>query len=296
MARPNITFVVPTHNRCVHVLKTLSLLRASVGRLPHEILVIDNAGTDGTAQAVAERFPQVRLIELGTCHDAAARNLAVSAAQADYVFMLDDATWCDKGTPEVALRMMAEKPRLAAAICDVRPLGEPRRDEPHAPAGVFAGSGVLLRRQAIIEVGGYPLDACDFAEQYDLCARLWLGGWQVQRFEAMLAWREQEASRPDANAVLKILTANSLRFWSRYAPRGQCQAMIDETIEGFRRVAEEQSAQAGFQEGLVLGLDAVRQNRTRRQPLTEEQLTSLFGPNHSLLHLPQVPAGVPTAA
>lgn len=296
MARPNITFVLPTHNRCAHALKTLSLLRASVGRLPHEILVIDSACTDGTARAVEERFPEVRLIELSTHHDAMARNLAVAAAQADYVFMLDDATWCDKGTPEFALRMLSEQPRLAAAVCRVRVLGEPRRREPRAPAGVFAGSGVVLRRQAIMEVGGYPIEASDFAEQYDLCARLWQGGWRVERFESMLAWREQDTERPDANAVLKSLTANALRFWARFAPDSQCQAMLDETIEGYRRVAEKESAMAGFEEGMALGLEAARQNQARRRPLSEEQLASLFGPGHKPLQLPQASTGVPTAA
>jgi GT2 family glycosyltransferase len=296
MVGPRVTFVIPTHNQCAQVLKTLSLLRATVGRLAHEILVIDNGCTDNTVQAVADRFPQVRFIELTDPCDAAARNLGLCAAQANFVFMLDDATWCDKDATENGLQMMAEQPRLAAAECRIRPLGGLLRSAPRGPAGVFAGSGVLLRRQAILEVGGYPIDASDLAEQYDLCARLWQADWQVRRFESMPAWREPRTSPPDANLVLRVLTANSLRFWSKYAPEDQQQAILEETIEGFRCVAEKASALAGFEEGLVLGLAAARHNRAHRHPLTPQQMNSLFGPDQSPLQLPLVPAGVPTAA
>lgn len=290
MSRPKITFVMPAHNHGARVLKTLSLLWASLGRLAHEVIVVDNDSTDDMARLVAQRFPRTRVIELSTDHDGAARNVALAAAEADFVFMLDDGLWPDKGTTEFALRMMAERPRLAAATCNVRRLGEALRPEPNKPAGVFASSGVVLRRQAIIEVGGYPIDSADSGEQYDLCARLWQAGWQVQRFEPMVAWREPDIDKCDANAILKTVTASSLRFWSRYAPESQYQSLLDETIEGCRQLAQKESAMAGYQEGLALGLDAAQGNRSRRKPLTEEQLNSLLGSNQPQPCLQQTPA------
>jgi GT2 family glycosyltransferase len=296
MTRPQITFVVPTRNRSGQLLETLSRLRPSAGRLSHEIIVVDRAGSDGTAEAVAKRFPHVRLIELSADHEAAARNLGLSAAAADYVFMLDDGTWPQEGTAEFALRMMAQQPQLAAAVCRLRRPGESSRHEANGPAGLFAASGVVLRRRAVIEVGGYPIDASGFAEQYDLCARLWQAGWQVRHFEPMLAWRMPDVDGRDADTVLRILTATALRFWSRYAPQNHCRAMLDATIEQYRRVAEDASAVAGYREGLAVGLAAARRNRTRRRPLTDEQLAELFGPAGPPARRHEVPAGVPTAA
>ncbi len=296
MIEPKITFVIPTHNHGGRLLKTLSLLEANLGRFSHEIIVVDNAGRDAITQATAPEFPQVRVIELSTDQEAAARNLGLSAARAEFVFMLDAGTWCQKGTAEFALQVMAEQPRLGAAVCSVRRVGEPSRPEAKVPPGVFAGAGVMLRRQAVIEVGGYPIDSCGFAEQYDLCARLWQAGWQVRRFEPMLAWREPEVDGRDPNSILRTLTANSLRFWSRYAPQGHYRAILDETIEQYRRVAASASATVGYREGLAIGLDAARRNRARRRPLTDEQLAGLFGPSGPPVRRQEVPAGVPTAA
>jgi GT2 family glycosyltransferase len=267
MSNPKITFAITTHNRCARTLQTLSLLRASAGRLPHEILVVDRGSSDGTAEAVAQRFPQVRLIELDTNHEAAARNLAVSAAGCEFVFLLDDATWPDKGTAELALRMMADQPRLAAASCRVRVMGE-LRPEADGPAGVIADSAVVLRRQAILEVGGWPIDYEDCMAGYDLSARLWQADWQVQRFEEMAAWREA-AGAARADAPRKPLAASEARFWARYAPQGW-----------YERLAGQSAARC----------------EVRRRPLSEEQLASLMGTEASLVRMPKVLAGVQTAA
>jgi len=210
--------------------------------------------------------------------------------------MLDAGTWPHKGTTEFALRAMSQHPKLAAAACSVRRVGEPWGRQANSPPGVFAGAGVVLRRRAVIEVGGYPMDSCGFAGEYDLCARLWRSGWEVRHFEPMLAWREPETRGRDTNAILRTLIASRLRFWSRYAPQSHYRMILDETIEQYRRVATSVSATAGYQEGLAIGLDAVRRNRTRRRPLTDDQLAGLFGSSGPPIRPQEASAGVPTAA
>ena len=55
MAAPALSVVVPAYNEAAGIAATLQSLHATVGRLglDHEILVIDNASTDGTADLVA---------------------------------------------------------------------------------------------------------------------------------------------------------------------------------------------------------------------------------------------------
>lgn len=262
-----ITFAITTHNQRARTLKMLSLLRASAGRLPHETIVVDKGSTDGTAEVVARRFPQVRLIELDTNCEAAARNLAISAASCEAVFLLDDATWPDKGAAELALRMMAERPRLAALNCRVQVMGE-LHPEASGPAGVITEGAVVLRRQAVLEAGGWPIDYEDGMAAYDLSARLWQAGWQVQRCDGMAVWREADAAA-NAGAYRKPLPASEARFWSRYAPQRWYERLVGEP--------------AG-------------RCQVRRRPLSEEQLANLLGVEAPLVRMPQTPAGVQTAA
>jgi len=146
-------------------------------------------------------------------------------------------------------------------------------------AGGVQGAGVVLRRQAVIEVGGYPIDSSSFAEEYDLCARLWQGGWQVRHFEPMLAWREPETDGRDANAILRTLTANSLRFL--VAVRPQSHYRVDSRRDD-RGVPSRGSKRVGYRPATGRGWRSAwtpPAEPRRRRPLTDEQLAELFGPS-----------------
>ena len=71
MSDPPVAVVMITHNRRAEVLRSLGHLT----RLPERprVLVVDNGSTDGTAAAVAERFPQVEVLPAGGNLGAAAR-------------------------------------------------------------------------------------------------------------------------------------------------------------------------------------------------------------------------------
>jgi rhamnopyranosyl-N-acetylglucosaminyl-diphospho-decaprenol beta-1,3/1,4-galactofuranosyltransferase len=90
-----VTAVIVTHNRCELLLESL----ASVGRqtrLPDSVLVVDNASTDGTAEAVRAQFPFVQLVSLPRNTGGAggfAYGLALAlAGKADLAWLMDDDT------------------------------------------------------------------------------------------------------------------------------------------------------------------------------------------------------------
>ncbi len=60
---PTVIAVVVTYNRKELLVRCLAAL-ANQSRPPDRILVVDNAGTDGSADAVRREFPQVELLEL----------------------------------------------------------------------------------------------------------------------------------------------------------------------------------------------------------------------------------------
>lgn len=59
----DISIVIVTHNSLSPVVDCLSSLHEHPPSFPHEIIVIDNASTDGTREGIADRFGGVRLIE-----------------------------------------------------------------------------------------------------------------------------------------------------------------------------------------------------------------------------------------
>ncbi|MET9709048.1 glycosyltransferase family 2 protein [Nocardiopsis alba] len=172
-----IGVVVITKDRRPELLRTLRLLEDLPERPP--IVVVDNASTDSTPEAVAAEHPDVGLIRAGINLGAVGRNLGVEALSTPYVAFCDDDTWWEPGSLERAVRLMDEHPRLGAITA--RLLVEPRgeedpltpelRDSPlprpgwlPGPAllGILAGVSVL-RVDAFRRVGGFS-------------RRLWLGG------------------------------------------------------------------------------------------------------------------------
>src|SRR5262249_52702573 len=92
----NVTIAIATYNRAGEVEKTLSgLAEMDTAECPdHEILVVDNNSTDGTADVVARMGPRfggrlryVRELNQGLSH---ARNRAIDEAQYEIIAYLDD--------------------------------------------------------------------------------------------------------------------------------------------------------------------------------------------------------------
>lgn len=171
------TAVVMTRNRRDELLHSLERMTTLPERPP--VIVVDNASTDATAQAVMASFPDVRLLRSRRNLGATARNAAVLRLDTPYVAFFDDDTWWEPGALTIAADLLDANPGLASitARIVVEPQGTddpivPELADSPVPApgwlpgpallGILAGA-TMLRVAAFREVGGFS-------------PRLWLGG------------------------------------------------------------------------------------------------------------------------
>ncbi|MFH8294262.1 glycosyltransferase family 2 protein [Streptomyces sp. NPDC018059] len=177
MTDPRTTVVVITHNRRPELLRTLDRL----AELPEEpeVIVVDNASTDGTADAVSRHHPSVRLLRPGRNLGAVGRNLAVREVRTPYVAFCDDDSWWAPGSLAGAADLLDRHPALATVTARILvepggtedPITEELRDSPvpgpdwlPGPAlGSFLAAATVLRADAFRAAGGFN-------------PRLWLGG------------------------------------------------------------------------------------------------------------------------
>jgi GT2 family glycosyltransferase len=81
-----------------------------------EVLVVDNASSDGSAAMVAEEFPTVRLTALDTnLGFAAANNVAFHQASGRYVVLLNSDAFLGAGSLLRAVRLMDSRPQVGLA-------------------------------------------------------------------------------------------------------------------------------------------------------------------------------------
>ncbi len=91
---PALAVVVPVHNEAGNLLPLLAEIDAALGgRMHHEVVVVDDCSSDGTAAELAvaaARFPALRVIRhRRNCGQSAAIHSGVSAARAPLVATLD---------------------------------------------------------------------------------------------------------------------------------------------------------------------------------------------------------------
>ncbi len=93
MGHPTASVLIVNWNTCGHLSRCLYSLTHYTLRIKPEIIVVDNASADGSAETVGREFPQVRLIanerNLGY---AAANNQAAAVAKGRYLLLLNPDT------------------------------------------------------------------------------------------------------------------------------------------------------------------------------------------------------------
>jgi|GEM_PF-873580 len=87
--RPKVSVVVPTYNRRRSAHETVECLLRQTLR-PHEVVVVDDGSTDGTADGLRQTFGDaVRVLSRKNGGPASARNSGIRATEADFIAFTD---------------------------------------------------------------------------------------------------------------------------------------------------------------------------------------------------------------
>ena len=183
---PDVSFMIATRNRVGELRKTLESCRKQVG-VSIEVLVVDDASTDGTYEMVQSEFPEVNIVRREKNRGSiAARNDILRRARGKYIVGLDDdSRFIDTDACRRIVERMDREPDLG--IVSFQAIG-PEFPERMTDAGrlrgewhtsSFAACGVAIRRAMLDHTG--PLAEYFFHtyEEPDLCLRAWDAGYRV---------------------------------------------------------------------------------------------------------------------
>jgi GT2 family glycosyltransferase len=109
-ARPVVSILVVSHNTRQ---MTLDCLRSVVEQtsVPFELVVLDNASADGSAAAIAEAFPDIRLIASDQNHGfAEGNNIIAQDARGEYILLLNPDTVVLDGAIDKLVAFAGETP------------------------------------------------------------------------------------------------------------------------------------------------------------------------------------------
>jgi GT2 family glycosyltransferase len=220
-----------------------------------EVVVVDNASSDGSAEMVRSDFPSVALYTNQTnCGYGAAANQAIARCRAPYVLLLNSDTRLTLGTLVGLSKYLDQHP--AAAITGPRlvhsggklqascyPFPTPfnvfleqstldrllggvpllrdlsLRTWPHNYPRIVpyvVGAALAIRRSAFEQVGGFDESIFMYSEEADLSYRLAQAGWQTHFAPVATVVHIEAASTTQRRAeMLYRLYASNMRFYQR---------------------------------------------------------------------------------
>lgn len=233
IGNPPVSIVIVTWNRRDDVLESVRSIYEQ-DYPDFEVIVVDNASTDGTADALREAYPAVRVIELERNAGASGgRNHGIEAASGEIIFTLDSDASLEKDTLEKVVRKMQEEPDVGVLSCKFLNSHTGRLDPYtwHFTEGAkalqdtefssysFCAAGGAIRREVIERVGGFSEMMFIYREEDDLSLRVWDAGYRVIYFpEAVVYHRASPRQRANRGRKGYLDLRNSLYVYFMHYP------------------------------------------------------------------------------
>ena len=248
--RPSLSVVIVVWNAQKYVIECLESMREYCQEIYDEVIVVDNASSDGTPELIAEQFPEFRLIRntenLGF---AKANNIGMAECSGDYVCLVNSDVKFVSDCLSPMLRYLGENPRVG--MVGPKMLGRDGKvwrstmrfptvwnqltralgldvafkrsrvfggylmsdfdHETTQPVEVLNGWFVLIRRSALEKVGLLDPQFFMYGEDVDWCYRFHLAG------EQSIFLAEAEAihygGASSANAPLRFYLEQCYANW-----------------------------------------------------------------------------------
>lgn len=247
---PELSVILVNLNDGAHVAGCLSSLAAAARRTRHEIIVVDNASTDGSPDLVGARFPLVKLVRnavnLGYSR---ANNLGYRESRGEFILFLNTDTVVPPGTLEALLAEMKQDPGIGAAgpallrddnsyqvsfgrrvdffselfqkcFFNLYYKNALKFRRKTREVGWLSGAFLLTRRQVLAEVGLFDENFFLYFEDIDLCRRIKKRGYRLAYLPVVSAFHKGGA----ATSRLKLMSRleyrkSQLYFYRKHSSR-----------------------------------------------------------------------------
>jgi hypothetical protein len=205
--KAKLSVVIVSWNVCDLLLACLDSIYAAYPQQDIEIIIVDNASSDGTVEAVQNQFPQVHLqVNTSNVGFAAANNQGIRSSQGEQILLLNPDTVIKPEALHILSRFLDEQPEAGGCgpyminsdgtmqyscspeptlwrefsrlmhLPGIRPDGyyEMSTWDTHAPQKVdtILGACLLIRRSILNSIGLMDESYFIYSEEVDLCRRI----------------------------------------------------------------------------------------------------------------------------
>ena len=179
---PTVTIVFLAYNRREELRESLqrTLFESDYARELIDVIVVDNASTDGTADMLREEFPQVQLIVRDKNVGVSGWNDGLAQARGEWVLLLDDDCYLSADGLGRAVRA-AKGEEVDLVSFKVVSTQNPEwvfSDKYRTGLFSFWGCAVLMRLEVIEALGGYDPEIFVWANELEFLLRFYDRGFK----------------------------------------------------------------------------------------------------------------------
>lgn len=254
----NLSIIIVNYNTKELTRQTLQSIYKYNHNLDFEVIVVDNNSTDDSVDMIKEEFQQVLLIRnqdnLGFSR---ANNIGIKKAKGKYILLLNSDTVIMEDTLEVMFNFMESNPNVGAAGCKVvlpdgsldkackRSFPTPQNalynalkldklfphnkkfgeynltyldeDEIHE-VDCLVGAFMMVRKEAIEEVGLLDENFFMYGEDIDWCYRIKKAGWKIVYYPKtkIIHYKGGSSKKKNPKLIYEFYRAMYLFFEKHY--------------------------------------------------------------------------------
>jgi glycosyltransferase involved in cell wall biosynthesis len=253
--KPSISVLMPARNEGHRIVEAISsIIAGRWGRLPLQIVVVDDQSTDGSCASLGALFSSprdlVRVDVVRLSHWSGipyARNVAAEAAIGDILFITDANVHFPAGWDVHVRDQIGPMRVLCATIADAGSMFRGYGGRLHLPSMGFAWlnhprvyggfaplapcTGTALSKDLFRRVGGYDTAMPIYgAAEPEFSVRLWLYGAEIVCLPDLVLehrFRPPSERRPFLDAISLIQVCNYLRFGMLYLDQALVRRVFD---------------------------------------------------------------------
>jgi GT2 family glycosyltransferase len=241
------SFVIVNYNRkdelLTTIIKTKELIKDC---LDYEIVVVDNASVDGSADAVKQVFPDVVLIKKAQNMGAPAWNEGFEKAKGDYLIIIDDDSHVVSGL-DAALDYLdrhKEVGVLALNITSGPYTSEDWNWKDNQDLVGFIGCGAILRKETYNKIGGYADWIFLYVNEWELGLRAIEAGYKVKYFEKCEVVHRASKVNRSSKRLRVFVTRNEMAIVYKYFSQDRWKYLLRimiNSMKGLRQLQFKES-------------------------------------------------------
>ena len=307
---PFVSIIVLNYNSKKWLRNCLeSLVKLKYPRNRYEVIIADNASTDGSIESAKENFRWVKVVQFNKNFGfAEGNNRAVRYAKGEYVAFLNPDTEVDGNWLAELVKGMEKHPELASCGGKVLylkerdiiqnaghkmtligipyPIGYCERDKGQYERARYtlatSGCAMLVRKDIFEKIGGFDKDYFLYVEEGDLGLRLWIHGYKVmympkaKAYHELGAWAKGKITPEHVFFYQKNIIATIIKnFELMNSLKGVCLLLIYDLVKLMYFVwNKELSCVREILRGLKCAVEEIPKNLLKRREIQKNRRIS----------------------